>query len=164
MACITLPSVAINAVFALGLILNSYKIFLVPFEPYNIFPWSPEENTAKSSSFWLICHTLTALLLLYNAWRWSSGPQKKWPDGRRSGSLMESEGNRLRVIGCHVLFALGVIPNIFHLGNKHWLVVFLVNFGALAGLLWTLAQSEAQAYFMILNVPVLFEALKLFSF
>lgn len=34
-----IPIKIINAIFVIALLLNSYKIFLIPFQPYNIFPW-----------------------------------------------------------------------------------------------------------------------------
>jgi len=146
----------INAIFIVALVLNSYKIFLTPLKPYNIFPWSPISSPAQSSPFWLTYHWGTAMMLLFAAWNWHSCLTRS-----TSRNLIDSYKY---ILLSHVLFLIGIIPNIFHLGSFNPYMALVINGGTCIALTWCLYRSQSLLYFMILNIPVFAELLYLVGY
>lgn len=157
----------VSLIFYTGVLLNSYKVFLMPYQPYNIFPWSPEINPAKSSSTFLISHTLIALLTSYVNYNWYFQQQRiKRNDttvNNRVAIHQENVSSKTALF-CHFFFALGVLFNISHLGNLSPDKAFMVNTAALLGLSLSVLLKKPLMYFLLLNFPVYLEVVKLVSY
>ena len=125
-------------------------------QPYNIFPWSPVINPAKSSPLWLICHTMIALFSSYVNYRWYFQQRQK----------MRTKTDRFELLAlfCHMAFSLLVIMNIFNLGNVDPDTAFIINFTALFGLTISHMAKSPLMYFLILNFPVYLEVVRLISY
>jgi hypothetical protein len=151
----------INIIFIAGLILNSYKIFLMPMQPYNIFPWSSEDNPAKSSPFWLIYHLITSLLLLCASRYWYICTNKMRIIATYDDTIMDSY---VYIILSHILFTIGIIPNLSNLGCNSGYLAFIINTTILTGLTWALYKSRPLVYFILLNIPIFSEIISLLLF
>lgn len=139
-------------IFVLGVILNGYKILLMFSQPYYICPWlrffGKEPNVAKMTSLSLLYHNITALLLSYVAWYWCT---------------TSDDTPKQNVYLCHLLFCIGILPNLTKLGSAPWLTAFMINGSILSGMTYALYASHKSLYFGLLSTPVIVEALILFA-
>lgn len=157
----------VSVIFYVGLGLNFYKIGLMPNQPYNIFPWSPTLNPAKSSPSFLILHTLIALLCSYINCHWYFQQRKVKSNDQSTSNRAAITQERLlerSALFCHMFFALGVIFNISHLGNMDPEKAFMINSIALLGLSLSVIVRKPLTYFLILNFPVYLEVMRLISY
>jgi hypothetical protein len=126
------------------------------YQPYNIFPWSPVSNAAKSSPSWLICHTILALIGSYINYSWYLQQENRKINKGRANNKFES-----LALGCHVIFSLLILTNITNLGNASSKSAFAINLYGLLGLTISYMARSPLIYFLILNVPVYLEIVSL---
>lgn len=157
----------VSLIFYTGVFLNSYKVFLMPYQPHNIFPWSPNINRAKLSSTFLISHTLIALFTSYVNYNWYFQQQgikiKDTTVNNRVAIHQESVSSKTALF-CHFFFALGVLFNISRVVNLSNDKAFMVNTVALLGLSLSILLKKPLIYFLLLNSPVYLEVVKLVSY
>lgn len=144
--------IVVNFIYILSLCLNFYKAGPMINNPYNIFPWSPEVNHARSNSFWLIYHIITSFMLSSESRLWHLSHIKRSKNINEKFLVMKI---------FHLLFVIGVVVNIFNLGNASGWPAFAINSIALATLTTALYLSKSFIYFLILHTPVYLELVKL---
>lgn len=157
----------VSVIFYVGFCLNFYKVGLIPYQPYNIFPWSQTLNPAKSSPSFLILHTLSALLCSYINYNWYFEQQKiKVNDQSINNRYTIKHEKILRrsALFWHSFFSLGVIFNISHLGNLDPEKALIINSIALLGLSLSVIVRKPLIYFLILNFPIYLEFTRLISY
>jgi len=111
------------------------------------------------------------MLVLITAWRWHLCLTKTIS---RKGSYITKTGFRkeykditntyTHVSILHLYFLIGVVYNIFHLGNLNIYIALLINGITSIALTWCLFREKSLLYFMILNLPVFAEILSLISY
>lgn len=129
----------------MGFMFNGYKFAYIADEPYPIYPWSTFPQRAKTTPVWLGYHLWTALMLLI-----VSTMKLFIPD---------NYGLHIIRMGFHYLFLMGVIPNIFNLGNAPSWLAFLVNGISVLVLQWCLYWNYYYGYFWVLVVPIIIETI-----
>ena len=121
-----------------------YKIPLAELTPYEIFPWSPDPQHAKTSPVELRLHIITALILYLLSYLRYLYHKSEWL-------------HDIFVV-INVIFSVIVLKNVSHFGDFNPFVATIINGG-----LWVVMQLLGYfygpiAFLTVLSMPILFEA------
>jgi len=138
----TWKSIIFSFILFLALDFNLYKLPLTEMIPYNIFPWSPSPQIAKTPPKALRAHLESALILFILAYL----------------RCLHPESDVIFILFCifHMKFSYGLIPNLQNFGNANKYTALTINGGLFVALQVALLIDPA-VYYCILSIPVLFE-------
>lgn len=137
----------LTSILLLGFLFNTYKIELAGNPNYPIFPWQSNPNIAKTPSYILQPHVITALALLFLSYLRCL--QEKSPSWLQYTHLV-----------VHLLFCMEIVTVLTNFGSAPWYVALLINGGIWVTLNYLLIRKlPPKLYFLILAGPIYYEVI-----
>ena len=147
-----------TTVLCIAFLLNVYKIPLTLSTTYGIFPWVPsgtdgssDQIISRSEPFWLYCHTIISLSLVFMSWYCVMNFKRS--------KLLDNTFTLL-----HIIFALMIIYNKDNLGKLNVERADIINIVAITLVSIAYYYKFYLGYLAILALPVYLEFFALLKY